>query len=174
MPQAWEIVALKSFESGAQKETADLHREGTITVFRYMAPLITAQSCLKCHAQPGYRVGDIRGGISVTLPATVQPNWTLVISHVLIALVGSGLIVVLGMRLDRTIRALEAQSNLDGLTQIHNRRYFDESLEREFLASRRRKTRLAIAICDIDHFKAYNEGSNKFNLITPRRSNNHH
>lgn len=35
--------------------------------FRYFAPLYTDQSCLHCHAAQGYKVGDIRGGISVLL-----------------------------------------------------------------------------------------------------------
>jgi signal transduction histidine kinase len=32
-----------------------------------MAPLITEKSCLECHAEQGYEIGDIRGGISVSL-----------------------------------------------------------------------------------------------------------
>ncbi len=35
---------------------------------RLMRPLITEKGCLKCHAVQGYRVGDIRGGISVSVP----------------------------------------------------------------------------------------------------------
>ncbi len=33
-----------------------------------MRPLVTQQDCLRCHAQQGYREGDIRGGISVSVP----------------------------------------------------------------------------------------------------------
>ena len=35
---------------------------------RYLNPLITDQSCLKCHAKQGYKVGDIRGAVSVAVP----------------------------------------------------------------------------------------------------------
>lgn len=34
-----------------------------------MAPLLLADECVKCHAEQGYRVGDVRGGISVSIPA---------------------------------------------------------------------------------------------------------
>ena len=33
-----------------------------------MAPLPTKASCLECHAHQGYRVGDVRGGLSVSFP----------------------------------------------------------------------------------------------------------
>ena len=38
---------------------------------RLMRPLVTEQSCLKCHAEQAYRVGDVRGGISVEV--AMQP-----------------------------------------------------------------------------------------------------
>ena len=34
--------------------------------FKFMGALKTEQECLVCHSQQGYKVGDIRGGISVT------------------------------------------------------------------------------------------------------------
>jgi len=37
-----------------------------------MAPLKTEKECLPCHAEHGYREGDIRGGISVTLPFVLK------------------------------------------------------------------------------------------------------
>ncbi|MDZ7291575.1 MAG: DUF3365 domain-containing protein [candidate division KSB1 bacterium] len=36
--------------------------------FRYFAPLYTEESCLSCHGKQGYKVGDIRGGISILIP----------------------------------------------------------------------------------------------------------
>ncbi len=34
-----------------------------------MAPLWTETSCLECHGKQGYKPGDLRGGISVSIPA---------------------------------------------------------------------------------------------------------
>lgn len=55
------------FEKGAQEvsEAVDI---GDRHYFRLMRPLYVEESCLQCHAEQGYKVGDIRGGISVSLP----------------------------------------------------------------------------------------------------------
>lgn len=35
---------------------------------RMMRPFVTEQGCIKCHAFQGYKIGDIRGGISSSVP----------------------------------------------------------------------------------------------------------
>lgn len=45
----------------------------------------------------------------------------------------------------------------DKLTGLYNRGYLDQHLEKEFKRSIRTETPLAIAICDIDHFKRVND-----------------
>ena len=45
----------------------------------------------------------------------------------------------------------------DPLTGLYNRRYMEESLERETLRARRRGTPVGILMFDIDHFKALND-----------------
>lgn len=64
---AWEKAALSSFEAGAREQLGFIN--GDNPVHRYMAPLVIKEACLKCHASQGYRLGDIRGGISITMPA---------------------------------------------------------------------------------------------------------
>jgi diguanylate cyclase (GGDEF)-like protein/PAS domain S-box-containing protein len=46
---------------------------------------------------------------------------------------------------------------LDDLTQIANRRRFDDRLTQEWRRAQRDKTSLAVIICDIDFFKNYND-----------------
>jgi diguanylate cyclase (GGDEF)-like protein len=48
-------------------------------------------------------------------------------------------------------------TTMDGLTQIYNRRYFDEQLERELSRSRRYERVLSLVLLDIDHFKQVND-----------------
>jgi diguanylate cyclase (GGDEF)-like protein len=48
-------------------------------------------------------------------------------------------------------------STVDGLTQVYNRRYFMETLERELSRARRYDRPLALIIFDIDHFKKCND-----------------
>jgi diguanylate cyclase (GGDEF)-like protein len=46
---------------------------------------------------------------------------------------------------------------MDALTQTHNRRYFNEALEREFQRSLRYRRSLSLILFDIDHFKQIND-----------------
>jgi diguanylate cyclase (GGDEF)-like protein len=48
-------------------------------------------------------------------------------------------------------------AQLDGLTGLHNRRSYDDNIERIWNQSRRDQVSLAILLIDIDHFKAYND-----------------
>lgn len=53
--------SLEYFEFGSQE-------------FRYLGAILTQEACLSCHAHQGYKVGDIRGGLSVTLEASHYNN----------------------------------------------------------------------------------------------------
>jgi diguanylate cyclase (GGDEF)-like protein/PAS domain S-box-containing protein len=45
----------------------------------------------------------------------------------------------------------------DTLTDLHNRRYFDEHFQREWERARRSRQPLSLLLVDLDHFKAYND-----------------
>lgn len=96
-PDTWERSALEGFERG-QKEALSVQGSADDEQLRYMAPLPVLQSCLACHAKQGYKVGDVRGGISVSLPfapiaqaaqAHVQED-ALVYGLVFVLVAGSG------------------------------------------------------------------------------------
>jgi diguanylate cyclase (GGDEF)-like protein len=52
---------------------------------------------------------------------------------------------------------LERLSSLDGLTQIANRRRFDEHMDHEWRRAIRTGKPMGLIMADIDHFKAYND-----------------
>lgn len=52
---------------------------------------------------------------------------------------------------------LEKLSMLDGLTDIPNRRFFEESLAREWARAERNGLPLSLVMLDIDNFKLYND-----------------
>jgi len=61
----WEADALRTFEQQVSQERISIdHKEGK-DVARYIAPLYVKQPCLNCHAKQGYKLGDVRGGLSV-------------------------------------------------------------------------------------------------------------
>ena len=61
----WETKALKEFEKG-KKQVIEYFE--TDTIFKFMSPLIVNDVCMKCHAKQGYKIGDVRGGIRITIP----------------------------------------------------------------------------------------------------------
>ncbi|MEI8031679.1 MAG: diguanylate cyclase [Comamonadaceae bacterium] len=81
-PDEWERRALESFERG-EKEVVSIDPIDGEMYFRFMRPLIAEKECLPCHEKQGYKVGEIRGGISVSLPWTPyrQALWKQFPSH---------------------------------------------------------------------------------------------
>jgi len=66
-------------------------------------------------------------------------------------------LVRMSARLKTANAALERLSNHDGLTNLANRRFFDDYLASQIAVSRRHGRVLALVICDVDSFKAYND-----------------
>lgn len=52
---------------------------------------------------------------------------------------------------------LEELATTDGLTGLKNKRYYTEVLAAQFALSRRNRGTLSIVLCDIDHFKQFND-----------------
>ncbi|MBI2418676.1 MAG: DUF3365 domain-containing protein, partial [Ignavibacteriales bacterium] len=90
---AWETKALNSFEQGKQEyfgfDTIEKEK-----YFRYMAPLFVTKGCLNCHAFQGYKIGEIRGGISSSVPwkqyaaSIVAQSTNIILGYGIIWLIG--------------------------------------------------------------------------------------
>jgi PAS domain S-box-containing protein len=116
-PDAWEAAALQAFEQGQTEVIAHEPIDG-VPHLRFMRPLATEAGCLKCHAVQGYKAGDIRGGISVSVPlepylALAQAQlWPIAGIHAgLWALGGLGIFLGAGQmrrRLDQQLQAVAA------------------------------------------------------------------
>ena len=85
-PDAWEKAALEEFELGKPEKTGFVNKGGS-EFYRLMRPLYIKESCLSCHSYKGYsyttpeqvsvsaeeqdyKLGDVRGGITVDVQAT--------------------------------------------------------------------------------------------------------
>ncbi len=112
----WETRALKSFEHG-QQEASSVENIRGVSYMRLMRPLVTEDGCLKCHAEQGYKVGDIRGGISVAVPmspllrAARGEFLALSIGHGVLWLLGLVGLFVGGKRLEKGIEGQETAEN---------------------------------------------------------------
>jgi diguanylate cyclase (GGDEF)-like protein len=61
------------------------------------------------------------------------------------------------LRVKHMADELRRNATTDALTGVANRRQFDESLEREWLRTRRSGDPVALLMIDVDHFKLYND-----------------
>jgi len=69
-PDEFEKNSLLLFKKGVNEVIA-VDKNDMGRVVRFIAPLRVTKSCLHCHARHGYSYGDIRGGLSITIPI----NW---------------------------------------------------------------------------------------------------
>jgi signal transduction histidine kinase len=67
-PDAFEKAALLEFDEKKTGEASTIEKIDNADFFRYIAPLYVEQACLECHHDQGYRIGDVRGAISITVP----------------------------------------------------------------------------------------------------------
>lgn len=111
-PDPWETAALKSFESGV-KEVSSLDGRGDGEHIRLMRPFVTEKACLKCHGSQGYKEGDIRGGISISVPMApfraIERSRIAIMSlaHLLLWIIGTAGIVVSKSGLQKQIKVQE-------------------------------------------------------------------
>jgi diguanylate cyclase (GGDEF)-like protein len=163
----FEADALRRFEKGDVKEAYTTEKQSSSTVFRYMAPLIADESCLKCHAVQGYKVGDIRGGISVQFDISpvraVLVHQAVSFAVFIVTLLTIVLIFIyqlmrhLRKQLTRAHDHIRMMAVTDELTGMYNRRYFMERLKQESARLTRLTDVFSVAIIDIDYFKNVND-----------------
>lgn len=128
LPDEWERQALLAFEAGA-KEVSSVEPMDGEQVMRLMRPLWVEESCLPCHAKQNYEIGQVRGGISVSI--SMAPSFTLLessharllVGHLLLWLTGiAGLLVRSRMLIRRDQERREAAEKLEEInSQLEQR-----------------------------------------------------
>ncbi len=163
-PDAFEQEALGLFEEG-DKEVYGFQKTPGGVLFRFMAPLLTEEACLKCHANA--ETGDIRGGISISIPAgqvLKEINTTRVyigISALALLTLLLSVILYIAKRfikaLDKSEKQLIELATTDPLSGLLNRREGIRRFQVEISRSFREKLPLSIILIDIDLFKQVND-----------------
>ena len=116
-PDEWERSALLAFQKNGSMEVSSYEQLDGKPYLRYMRVFYTEQSCLKCHAYQGYKLGDIRGGISVSIPLDMfikqeQHELRMIIAGLSIMwLLGIGFIRLVRSRLTTSLNREETSSN---------------------------------------------------------------
>ena len=108
-PDSTEQRALKSFKAGDSVFVQTVTRNGS-EYLRYIKPFYTEASCLQCHAQQGYEIGDLRGALSVNIPLSGTKSVLKghkrkdLVNYLLIWLAGVAALLIILLRLKRNIR----------------------------------------------------------------------
>ena len=165
-PDPFETESLRKFAAGA-KESSAYESSGDEVYFRYMAPLVTEKSCLVCHAQQGYKEGDVRGGISVTSSATEtadkiqESRFFLMLAAALIVLLILTIIYLVARSFIKELKTAETKlvemATQDFLTGLLNRRETFRRLDEELQRARRLAVPFSVLLLDLDHFKQVND-----------------
>ncbi|MCB1985589.1 MAG: diguanylate cyclase [Burkholderiales bacterium] len=176
MPDQWELKALDAFKKGAfsKKEVIEINN---IPHLRLMIPLFIKTECLLCHSNQSYKEGDLSGALGVTVPMTPYIKakneslnyiyfsygvlWIIGIFSLTYFFYQARLHTQEQKRTQKELLQLNRElANLsfkDALTDIANRRSFDNALNREWKQARRNQTSLSLLMIDVDFFKIYND-----------------
>ncbi len=128
------------------------------TPFFFLWPMLTAAYFL------GRRdLAMFTGAFAVSLAAGLFANGAASVTPVMfmptfsVILIVSCLVLALRERVDGLMGDLAYTASTDMLTDLPNRRTFEEACDRELERARRSGTPMSLAIFDLDHFKAIND-----------------
>jgi diguanylate cyclase (GGDEF)-like protein len=166
-PDEIETQALRAFEQGTMGEMSWIERINGRSHYRYMAPLYVEQECLQCHWQQKYKVGDVRGGISITfdiedlLHSMKLSTFSIIFFGIVTTVSLLGLIYFFTAQLIRKLAnarmQIEKIAITDELTGLFNRRHILTRFAEEFEKVKRLQLSVSCILADIDHFKAIND-----------------
>jgi len=170
-PDDWEQTALQKFENNK----ADIGELVTIEgekYIRFIHPLEVDHTCMTCHDKQGYQEGDVRGGLSITLP--LKPILKAELSNdkmSVAALLALWIIGFIGIRFlmdrfrgqleivskrDQEIKIAETKvhflSYYDHNTNLPNKRLFEDRLQQSIIHAERRNEKIAVTVIDIVNF----------------------
>ena len=94
LADAWEATAILAFEQRQHTEIQELSEIDGQPFLRLIKPMLMEESCMKCHGHLGFKVGEVRGAVGVSVPMTpylqaaAEQKNTLILTHAAIWLFG--------------------------------------------------------------------------------------
>lgn len=101
-----------------------------------------------------YGLFEWLGGLE---PARLYNNLLFLVVGNLIGALGCYVLELKSREYFLVSRLMSVLAHQDSLTGLHNRRSFDRVLARLWRQAQREERTLALLLCDVDHFKAYND-----------------
>lgn len=170
-PDTWEKDVLEAFSEGKTDEVVEETSIGEQRYLRLMKPMYMTPGCEKCHAVLGYKTGDLRGGISVSVPlapylhAAEQSSRAMSATHLgiwMLGVLGLWLAAIQAVRKRRErvtlLSQLEQAALYDDLTALPTRALFEDRIRQAIRISKRDPQRLfGLCFIDLDRFKQIND-----------------
>ena len=145
-PDPWERQALLQVQQGAKEAYTLVQQDGSQTI-RLLKPLYVEKSCLPCHQAQGYKLGQVRGGLSITVPIQSlvhhvgEENKSIIITHLVFWIATMLAMILVSMKLQRHIderdQARKEVRTLSGLLPIcsHCKKIRDDKGDWQILES---------------------------------------
>jgi two-component system, NtrC family, sensor kinase len=131
-PDEWEQRALARLVDNTSEVKELTGSADGRPLFRYLAPLWVVEECLDCHREQGYKVGDLRGGISITqdfspfIAAGAPGERTSILAHVGVFFL---LVLISGVSLELLRRSwMKLEDNIDELTRTRSELLHNEKM----------------------------------------------
>ncbi|WP_339134329.1 MAG: DUF3365 domain-containing protein [Candidatus Electrothrix sp. GW3-4] len=144
----WEAEALKQFVQGVT-EVSSVEVMNGVPYLRLMKPLMVNGECMQCHASQGYQVGDVRGGISVSVPLLPfkeiadRNRLILVVWHAVLLFIGLGGVYCGNKKILRNIeQRKQVEHELEQAYEEMEQRVEDRTLELQQEIEERKKAQL--------------------------------
>ncbi len=132
-PDDWEAKALISFDNSKAEAYTVIEKDGE-NYLRFMRPLFTEKSCLQCHAQQGYSMGMVRGGISVIVPMPMWNKIAVLSGYFLLWALGLLIIVFLWSKVNKAMNhRRQAEMDLAEVNRNLENRICERTVEYEEL-----------------------------------------
>lgn len=171
-PDDWEKSALQQL-GGQVAQVSEVVSLGGRTYLRSMQAFYVESICLRCHSAQGYKLGDVRGGLSISIPlesfltSSWRHNRFTAALFGLLWLLGLLGIVLLGRRLGAQTRkviesdrqldfaktSLNYVANYDQRTNLPNRFKFEEQLKELFRIADSSGNVVAATVLEIRNYK---------------------
>jgi diguanylate cyclase (GGDEF)-like protein len=168
-PDEWEKAALNDFLRGIP-EVIEFTEFNGEPYLRLIEPLRFEDACKDCHPKQPYKVGDLMGGMAITVPLselmaiTRDHGMASSFWHTLLWLIGlTGIYfgkrqLIRGLsRQHEAIELMNRQATYDVLTDLPNRRLMMDLIQHSAAQCSHHGHHGALLFIDLDHFKAVND-----------------
>ncbi len=163
-PDPWQLKVLNLFESENLSEYVEETRINGEPFIRYMRPLYMEEGCIQCHGVLGFKVGDLRGGVSVSVPlapyisSAQSTQQGVLAAHLVIWLIAIITISFFIFVIRRLLKQSEFDALHDELTQLSHIKLFRNRVDQRLSQYHRyQDCNFTVCIIDLDSFKHVND-----------------